>query len=391
MFKRRRHKIKNIITVFISTLLVVCLIELIARFIYKNETKKQEVGVGVLEYLLDDPPAFSNKNIYTPDVLKTALTFTPLEYDNNSRIWRLIDFKSKNFNIINGFRTTEYSNKDAKNLIHMFGASTLYCQMVPDKHTVSSYLQLFVNNKSKNYNVLNYGVPSYMTKDQVIRLKESFLNSGDIVIFYGGSNDIAYIVDRDKRTGPAGRWDGEAHAPEHNIQYYNTVQKAIIKTYYRFPKRYILKTLYRNITQPNTTGIGVHKGSTEPNVQYLAKHYLNQIEIAKKVVSQEKGYFYNFLQPNLYSKNINTLTNEEKRIKKNDRLVRNSSETPFQISYPVLKKIIKNELNEYSYDLTSNFDNIKKEIFTGDYIHVNHIGNEAIARSIFNEIKAKIN
>ena len=156
MFKRRRHKIKNIITVFISTLLVVCLIELVARFIYKNETKKQEVGIGVLEYLLDDPPAFSNKNIYTPDVLKTALTFTPLEYDNNSRIWRLIDFKSKNFNIINGFRTTEYSNKDAKNLIHMFGASTLYCQMVPDKYTVSSYLQLFVNNKSKNYNVLNY-------------------------------------------------------------------------------------------------------------------------------------------------------------------------------------------------------------------------------------------
>ena len=85
------------------------------------------------------------------------------------------------------------------------------------------------------------------------------------------------------------------------------------------------------------------------------------------------------------------MTNEEKRIKKNDRLVRNSSETPFQISYPVLKKIIKNELNEYSYDLTNNFDNIKGEIFTGDYIHVNHIGNEAIARSIFNEIKAKIN
>ena len=73
------------------------------------------------------------------------------------------------------------------------------------------------------------------------------------------------------------------------------------------------------------------------------------------------------------------------------KLIKTSSETPYLISFPVLKKIVREELNEYSYDLTSIFDNVKDEIFTGDYIHVNHIGNKVIARSIFDVIQDRIN
>jgi len=391
MFKNKNSKIANIITVLISILFTVILIELILRFNYKNEIKNKEVGISHIEYILSNPPALSNKNIYSKKAIKTALYFAPVEYDSVAKTWRLLDFKSDGFNIINGNRFTEYNNKDAKNFIHMFGGSTLYCQIVPDKHTVSSYLQLFVNKISKKYNVINYGVPSHMTQDQVIRLKESSLKSGDIVIFYGGNNDIAYIVGRDNRSGQGKEGGSDANAAVHNIQHYSLIQKIIIKIYYTFPKRYILKTLYRKITLPNTTGIGVHKDSIKSSVDYLSRYYSSQVLTAQKITNVKKGYFYNFLQPNLYIKNITSLSNEEKRIKKNDKLTKTSSETPYLISFPVLKKIVREELNEYSYDLTSIFDNVKDEIFTGDYIHVNHIGNEVIARSIFDVIQERIN
>ena len=58
----------------------------------------------------------------------------------------------------------------------------------------------------------------------------------------------------------------------------------------------------------------------------------------------------------------------------------------------MLRDIIKKEnLELYSFDLTNIFDNNKQEIFVGDAYHVNHIGNEIVAKSIFKIIKEKIN
>ena len=94
----------------------------------------------------------------------------------------------------------------------------------------------------------------------------------------------------------------------------------------------------------------------------------------------------------MYTKNIKNLTTIEKEIKKNEELTKHSFEKYFSLGYPIIQNLIKkNEINEYSYDLTNIFDNTTQEIFAGDFVHTNHIGNEIIAKSIFNIIKERIN
>ena len=391
MFNYKKYKIREVVIFLISILFALSLVELTARFVYKYQLKDEKLVKSKVELLSKYPQVYSDKSIYTPEVLKRDFSFPLAEYDNVKRVWRVKDFKSKYFNINNGSRVTEFANQDPKNFIFMFGGSTLFCDEVPDKYTVSSYLQLFVNKISDKYNVINHGILLDMTHTQVIRLKETPLKEGDIVIFYGGSNDVAFILERDNRSGIQEDW-AKGHLAKNNIQYYSPIERAIIKAYYAFPKSYIFKILHKNITIEKLDDSGIHKESISSNIEYLPKYYLNQIRTAKNFIDEKNAYFFNFVQPNMYTKNIKNLTTIEKEIKKNEELTKHSFEKYFSLGYPIIQNLIKkNEINEYSYDLTNIFDNTTQEIFAGDFVHTNHIGNEIIAKSIFNIIKERIN
>lgn len=374
----------NYLLLILSIIIALAAIEFISSLFLKTHYVRDN-GVSTFEYRMGSPPAYSDKKIYDEQFLTDSFNAFNIEFTDTA--FRLKDYKSKNINVIDSLRVTLYQNKNAENLIHIFGGSSIYCQEVKDDHTVASYLQKMINDLSKNYNVINHGVPAYMTKHQVMKLKEISLNKRDIVIFYSGNNDITFIVDRDDKDGVTA--ESGFRRAQHNIKHYNFYEKLILNTYLKFPKSKFFKLLYKNITIPNLIGIGVHKKSLDENLKYLADNYIEQLFIAKKFTLDQKAYFYNFLQPNLYIKKVETLTEEEKFIISNEVKISHSSKIPYELAYPMLKKELKLKFKDLSYDLTSIFDELTEDIYL-DFIHVNHIGNEIIAKSIFKYIKKNI-
>ena len=83
------------------------------------------------------------------------------------------------------------SQRNFKNTVYLFGASTIYNSEVPDYLTVASQLQLFFNEHYKDrFIVQNYGTTTVTVAQQLERLKTISLRPGDIVVFYDGINDI---------------------------------------------------------------------------------------------------------------------------------------------------------------------------------------------------------
>jgi hypothetical protein len=80
------------------------------------------------------------------------------------------DFKGRFFTVENGIRrTTDTPGQASKNLF-LFGGSTVYNSEVPDSYTIASYLQRKLASTGINdYRVLNYGVTSVSTNQQLER------------------------------------------------------------------------------------------------------------------------------------------------------------------------------------------------------------------------------
>ena len=102
------------------------------------------------------------------------------------------DFKGKYFTVENGLRRTDRrpTRRDGHDLL--FGGSTIYNSEVPDDHTVASYLQRkLIEAGFGRHRVVNFGVTSVSTNQQVERLGATTnRESGDIVVFYDGVNDV---------------------------------------------------------------------------------------------------------------------------------------------------------------------------------------------------------
>lgn len=377
MIKKYNYK-NNLFIIFVSLIISLALIEIISRQIYKNGLQEKTFFTSA-ELLIKYPEVISDQNIYTEEFLLTKKMFPDLKYNNIKKIWELEDFQSNCCKIIDGKRFTEFTHKNVKNYIHMFGGSTLFNHETPDKYTVASYLQTYINKINQNYNVVNHGVFSDMSHTQLIRLKNINLKKGDIVIFFGGTNDVFFIV-QNNRIEIGDDWI-EGHRVKKNIKKYNLLEKTILKLREIFPKRYVFKLLEKNI-------IGLENYDENiflENLNYLEKYYRESIKESKKLVEKNNAIFYNFLQPNLYVKKKESLSIIEQEIIANKEFI---SERTTLKGYSVLENILNEKpINEFSYNLTNIFDVVDDEIFVGDFIHVNHLGNNIIALSIFNIIK----
>jgi len=76
--------------------------------------------------------------------------------------------------------------------IFIFGGSTTIGEFVEDEQTIPSYFSELLSNNGYKYHVRNYGVPSYVFTQEVIKLM-FLLRSGErpkMVVFYNGANDI---------------------------------------------------------------------------------------------------------------------------------------------------------------------------------------------------------
>jgi [citrate (pro-3S)-lyase] ligase len=87
-------------------------------------------------------------------------------------------------NTLSGHRFTHYIPDKYENTIHMIGDSLSFCLGCEDKHTISSYLQKILNKNNMNYAVINSGVRGIPLIDVYIKLLNTNLQKGDIVIIH---------------------------------------------------------------------------------------------------------------------------------------------------------------------------------------------------------------
>ena len=97
------------------------------------------------------------------------------------------------------FTTDSLPSSSVNQNVYLFGGSTMFCIEVPDRLTISSFLQRSLGLISGSHQVVNCGFPGATAVDRIKMLLEIVeVKQGDVAIFYFGDNDSGWI---DHRSG----------------------------------------------------------------------------------------------------------------------------------------------------------------------------------------------
>ena len=268
------------------------------------------------------------------------------------------DFRGKYFTVEHGVRRTTDVPRDATASVYLFGGSTVYGSEVPDSHTIASYLQRGLMRAGFRYRVVNLGVTSVNTRQQLERLEITALADGDIVIFYDGVNDVMQGV----LYGNAGETivgNDRSRPLTHKVLYRlskNSVAARYLLT--RFNANYKIRDLSQRVA------------STE-------ERYAANLAAAEHFARGKGAAFVHFLQPSLYSL--------AKRGDYENRLltfgfVPVQAEEAFAATYPRLAKVSARRARHGSVDidLTAIFDGVTESVYLDGW-HINPRGTESVA------------
>lgn len=128
---------------------------------------------------------------YTWDEVNDMMSF---DFIANATGVRNIDIQNVMLNIINGIRLTTDTPMNYTRTIHMFGPSTLFGVGVEDKHTLSSFIQRYINKhfSDKNIRVVNHGVPRADDVDIARLIRNTPMKKSDIIIIMYSRLNSAY-------------------------------------------------------------------------------------------------------------------------------------------------------------------------------------------------------
>lgn len=278
------------------------------------------------------------------------------------------DFKGKYFNVEDGVRRTTDVPASATVTLWLLGGSTLYDSEVPDDHTVASYLQRrLLAAGLHRYRVVNLGVTSVSTNQQIERLRLTPLARGDTVVFYDGVNDVLQGV----LYGNAGEtiFGNDRSRPLHQRLLYRLSRHS-------FATRWLLARANANY----------RIADLEARVARTAERFAANLEEGERIAAERGASFIHFLQPTLYSL-------ARRGDYENELLtygfVPAQAEEAFEAAYPVLEEIVaaRARAGAADIDLTAAFDELAEPVYLDGW-HINHRGNEVVAQRIFEGLVA---
>lgn len=272
------------------------------------------------------------------------------------------DYKGKYFNVDDGIRRTTHNPPDPTRQVYLFGGSTVYASEVPDDHTIASHLQrLLMRYGYPSYRVVNLGVTSVNTIQQVERLLLTEISADDIVIFYDGVNEVVQGV----LYGNAGDTIFEK---DRSRPFWE-------KLFYRISNR---SALVRHALAESTRNYQIR--DLELRVDRIVTQYRKKIDEAETHVRAQGANFLHFLQPSIFSRAA--LNDYEQDLLKLE-LIPIQAENAFRSSYSLLAGVVKNRAEQgyADFDLSAVFDGLQKSVYL-DFCHVNHVGNEIIANAM---------
>lgn len=288
--------------------------------------------------------------------------------------WRTLPYSGKTTNISpRGLRTHEKDSvrDDGRPVVRFFGGSTMWGEGSDDDHTIPA---LF-HKENPRYKVVNHGQLAYNTRQELDELISVYARNerADIVIFYDGVNDAAFLCPEEIEELPAHRL-----VPTYREKLYRSTTSLAVEL---LRKVFIedIVGLARAMTYKQTPDNSPYDCLRNPaKAEAIAEGVLKNWELAHEIVTQRNGAFYAVLQPAAFvgEPRIDHLELDRE-------LGRN-----FQEIYRLIQQKINERNHPWIIDLSRAFDG-SNYVFI-DFCHVSPNGNEIIAREISRFIQEPI-
>ena len=362
--------------ILFSTLIALCLVES-GSWVWVNVIRDNQLSRW--EFRATQPEPYRSADYFNAQFLRESETFV------NGRITDVVeleDFEGRYFNVQGGFRVTSDLPEKAQRRVLLFGGSTLFGQEVPDHLTIASYLQRMLIDSGQLWSVHNYGLPGMNASQQVMIMNSIPLQSGDIVIFYHGVNDIYYVV----FGGAAGGW--KAGVPNFRpIQKLSPLAKWMSRWHNRLKHYSSTADVALDIFDRSTPLTISDQATLTKGIDSSVREFSLAIKTGYKLAQKSNAEFIHYLQPTIFEMTEKSSYEEG--------LLNNYLETPpgidvaFDRGYPKLRDVsfaLVSEGISFS-DLSDALEgrHAHGEVFL-DFCHINHVGNRLIAERILDDL-----
>lgn len=280
--------------------------------------------------------------------------------------WKTLPYNGKTTRISpHGLRVHETDSTKAGNkpVVRFFGGSTMWGEGSDDQHTIPA---LF-NELNPGYKIYNHGQLAYNTRQELDDLISVYSRNEktDVVIFYDGVNDAAFLCPKVITDLPAHRL-----VPMYRQKLY-TGKSAIIKELLMKVFAEDILAVIQKVTYKPTPENSPYDCTTNPEkAEAIAEIMMKNWEMAHEIVTKRNGKFIAILQPAAFIGKPRT-----DHLELDAELGKNFDEI-----YGLLKKKISERNHPWIVDLSNAFDG--DEYIFIDFCHVSPNGNQIIAREI---------
>ncbi len=278
--------------------------------------------------------------------------------------WKTLPYKGETLTITSeGTRNVPLPEGAKNKTVHFFGGSTMWGEGSDDEHTIPA---LFAA-KNPNFEIYNHGQLAYNSRQELDALISLYATGmkPDVVVFYDGVNDAAFLCPKEIKKLPAHRL-----VPMYRDKLY-VGKSAIVKEIARklFIEN-ILAVIRRATYKPTPENTPYDCISNPAKAEQIAEMMMKNWEMANEIVTNRGGRFVAVLQPAAFVGKPKT-----DYLKLDEDLGKN-----FQAIYTLIKKKIAERNHPWIVDLSDRFD--RDEHIYIDFCHVSPNGNAIIASEL---------
>jgi hypothetical protein len=279
--------------------------------------------------------------------------------------WKTLPYKGETLLISSeGTRNVPPPAEGAKTkTVHFFGGSTMWGEGSDDEHTIPA---LF-NEKNPEFEVFNHGQLAYNSRQELDALISLYATGAkpDVVVFYDGVNDAAFLCPKEIKKLPAHRL-----VPMYRDKLYVGKTAFVKDVAGKIFIENILGVIRRANYKPTPENTPYDCVSNPAKAEQIAEMMIKNWEMANEIVTNRGGRFVAVLQPAAYIGKPKTDYLElDAELGKN-----------FQVIYGLIKKKMAERNHPWIVDLSDRFD--REEYIYIDFCHVSPNGNAIIASEL---------
>lgn len=280
--------------------------------------------------------------------------------------WKTLPYNGKTTHISkDGLRThtTQKEVGESKTVVRFFGGSTMWGEGSDDQHTIPA---LF-NDLNPQYEVFNHAQLAYNSRQELDELISMYSRNekADVVVFYDGVNDAAFLCPKVIKDLPAHRL-----VPMYREKLYARKYAVVKALLFEIFAEDILQVIQRISAPPEADNALYDCVSNPDKAEAIAEIMMKNWEMAHEIVTRRNGQFIAVLQPAAFIGNPRTdHLHLDKALGENLKKI-----------YSLLRQKITERNHPWIVDLSHTFDG--NEYIFIDFCHVSPNGNAIIAREI---------